>query len=811
VVLQAYFAHEACECAQVLPAARLVDVAHGHEAGAFRVELDAALTLELEACSQNLVGDVDLADLECAHLLGRLVLNGEHVQDCFVALDFGDDVGVLLDLHPGGLDHAARLVPPDQLEFLFVLGRGEAVLQGVDEVVVVCDGVGPLEAEHVVARVDLWAEHEDAAVGVHVELDPLHDQAVFGFVLELLDFLEHGADEVEPGLALLELRRVVDGLRLVVVPRDLLLGAQSVLEPGELVHLLEAEHLLDLLVGGFADFLVLEELHHVAEQAQFAFLVDLNLLGADLLGHLRGVRELLAFHHVGPAAPEAFDLVGHGLVKVLLDRHAEVGFALGAQFVHDSAGGHDAGLGVLVAHLLLRIVLQSVAEAALRLGHVFEVGGVGEGLVQLLDLAVLDVGLLQKLLGARCGLVGAVDEGRFVELDFAVERDVLGGLVVHLDEGNGVVREHGALEVHVALADHLGLAGVEHSLDFAGVLLRLLALGAEEHLLEAEVDLELHEDTVFLLEFAFVGLDGVLHEHLLFDLLLLLAEFGVELLLGADFVLGAALEDHVVDLPAGAHVVFVVGFVEAFAALGAHADVVIDDAEEAGCAAGHAGAHFVVEPPALDLGELSDVIDFVALAGREDVADLGAFVLLEEVEGPVVLAHVHHSGNVHVPGGLVGLRRGRLVGHDGQRRVDALWLETRVVSLGGAVEVSVLQEPLESDLAALLGVHAHVHLVSEALLGEVDAALVVDCAHGFGQQFLLEALVHAAVVLDLGVLEQHGAIDLGDALLERLDALLRQDFLLVDFDREFLDVVRLLVEFHYDELFVGHDFLVVFD
>jgi len=63
------------------------------------------------------------------------------------------------------------------------------------------------------------------------------------------------------------------------------------LQSRELVHLLEGLVLEDLVVGGFAYFLVLQELHHVADAGDLPFLVDLDVGGTEGLRGFGGVAE----------------------------------------------------------------------------------------------------------------------------------------------------------------------------------------------------------------------------------------------------------------------------------------------------------------------------------------------------------------------------------------------------------------------------------------------------------------------------------------------------------------------------------------
>lgn len=95
---------------------------------------------------------------------------------------------------------------------------------GVDQVVVVGYGVGPLEPEHIVFCVDLGTHHEYVPVGVYVKLDPLYHQAVLSLLLELLGLLEHAYEQVQSALTFVQNLGVCDALGLVVVVHNLLLG-----------------------------------------------------------------------------------------------------------------------------------------------------------------------------------------------------------------------------------------------------------------------------------------------------------------------------------------------------------------------------------------------------------------------------------------------------------------------------------------------------------------------------------------------------------------------------------------------------------
>jgi len=96
-------------------------------------------------------------------------------------------------------------------------------------------------------------------------------------------------------------------------------------------------------------------------------------------------------------------------------------FALRSQLLHDPPGGHDAGVGVLVAQEQVLAVLGLEAEAALGLGDVHEVDCIGEGLTQVVDLAVLDVVLSDDRVGIGVLIVSVVHQGFLIELYFAVE------------------------------------------------------------------------------------------------------------------------------------------------------------------------------------------------------------------------------------------------------------------------------------------------------------------------------------------------------------------------------------------------------
>jgi len=94
---------------------------------------------------------------------------------------------------------------------------------------------------------------------------------------------------------------------------------------------------LDLLVCVLAKFFVFKELHYICNCPHFSHLVHFHLRRTQVFGHLGGVTEGARLDHLGPPSPESLDLVGHGVVEVLLDGLSEVCFALGPDFVHDPA------------------------------------------------------------------------------------------------------------------------------------------------------------------------------------------------------------------------------------------------------------------------------------------------------------------------------------------------------------------------------------------------------------------------------------------------------------------------------------------
>lgn len=453
--------------------------------------------------------------------------------------------------------------------------------------------------------------------------------------------------------------------------------------------------------------------------------------------------------------------------------------------------------------LLRAVVVVDEREAARGPGHSHEVGQVRLDLVLLVDGAALDLLLLDE----HVRVVGVFDDLRRVEQDLPVVDDVLVSLVLEQDLGLGFVVEQRPLEVDLALVGHLRVALVEQRFELGGLLGGFLALGAEEHFLELEHVLELQEQTVLLLELVGVRVDAHFDDHFLLEVLALVAEFGFELRVRTDVLFLTALEDHVVYFPAGAGLVLVVGGVEAVAALRAEADLVLVNAQQLRRGGDHALAFLAVEVPAAHEAEEVHAVGPLALRGLEDAAGLRRG-LFEKVEGPVVLAeHVHDRG---VQAGLqrVALQvrvrrvgcghggRGR-VGGDGEvsdRGVDGLLLEGRGVLRDRAVEVRVLDEPLELGLAAELMVHADVDELAARFLLELHAALEVDLREHLGLLLLALALVISAVVLDFALVDQDRARVLQDAGLLDLEVVAGHDAVHEHLGRELVAVEGFFVD-----------------
>lgn len=303
-------------------------------------------------------------------------------------------------------------------------------------------------------------------------------------------------------------------------------------------------------------------------------------------------------------------------------------------------------------------------------------------------------------------------------------------------------------------------------------LFGLLTLGTNEHFFESEHTLELHKDTVFFLKFIRVSINSGVEQQSLFDLLGLITKFDSKLIVVAHLLPLTALEDLIMHFEAFAEFVSVVRHFIPLAALRAHADVVSDDTQEDRCGAGLAEALLAVEPPAAHLPEERHVVGQLALLG---VHDLGhAFLLFEEVEGPVVAALGVERGSVgdfdfvREQVFFGGRRRGCgcraavviCCGEVGDRGIDVLGrvgFLSGVVGAGGhAVEVEVLEHPVGVDVASEFGVGAHVDVVAHgAFILELDAALGF-CLRLNQRRRLRRRVVfeeHSAVVLYLSLLD----------------------------------------------------------